>query len=80
MLQKNLVYVIGLSQRMADSETLKKNEFFGKFGKILKVAVGTSQNANNIQPISYTAYVTYGKTDDALRAIQVCFFNLIKLS
>lgn len=56
---------------MADSETLKKYDFFGKYGKIIKVAVGSSQSANNISPASYTAYVTYGKTDDALRAIQV---------
>lgn len=56
---------------MSDPETLKKSEFFGKFGKIIKVAVGMSQNPNNTSAASYTAYVTYGKTEDALRAIQV---------
>lgn len=72
VLQKNLVYVIGLSQRMADAELLKKPDFFGKFGKILKIAVGAANNINinNTQPPSFTAYVTYVKTDDALRAIQ----------
>jgi predicted peptidase len=40
VLQRNLVYVIGLSQRMADADLLKKPEFFGKFGKVLKIAVG----------------------------------------
>lgn len=77
VLQKNLVYVIGLSQRVADPDLLKKTEFFGKFGKIVKVAVGTAQsNANNYaQSTSYTAYVTYGKTEDALRAIQVFYID-----
>jgi CCR4-NOT transcription complex subunit 4 len=39
VVQKNLVFVVGLSQRLADIEVLKKNEYFGKFGKIMKVVV-----------------------------------------
>jgi CCR4-NOT transcription complex subunit 4 len=71
VLQKNLVYIIGLSQRMADAELLKKHEFFGKFGKILKVAIGTPpSNVSIARQNSFTAYVTYGRTEDALRAIQ----------
>jgi CCR4-NOT transcription complex subunit 4 len=69
VLTKNLVYVVGLPQRVADGDTLKKSEFFGRFGKILRVAVGTSPATGN-QPPSYTAYVTYDKDNDALRAIQ----------
>lgn len=38
VLQKNLVYVVGLSARVADPETLKKPEYFGKYGRILKVS------------------------------------------
>lgn len=77
VLQRNLVYVVGLSQRLANAELLRKNEYFGKFGKIVKVAVGIAQNNNTNS--SYTAYVTYSKMDDALRAIQVIFFlNLYK--
>jgi len=71
VLQKNLVYVVGLSSRMADPELLKKSEFFGKFGRIIKIAVGTASGANSSQPsTTHTAYVTYGRTEDALRAIQ----------
>uniref|UniRef100_A0A0N5AX85 CCR4-NOT transcription complex subunit 4 n=1 Tax=Syphacia muris TaxID=451379 RepID=A0A0N5AX85_9BILA len=68
VLQKNLVYVVGLSSRVADPDVLKKPEFFGKFGKILKIAVGSS--ANGPQSASFTAYVTYAKFEDALKAIQ----------
>ncbi|VDO41105.1 unnamed protein product [Haemonchus placei] len=74
VLQKNLVYVVGLSPRVADPDTLRKPEYFGRFGKILKVVVGTAPTANHphAQP-SHTAYVTYSKVEEALRAIQaVC--------
>uniref|UniRef100_A0A914LDQ0 CCR4-NOT transcription complex subunit 4 n=1 Tax=Meloidogyne incognita TaxID=6306 RepID=A0A914LDQ0_MELIC len=70
VLQKNLVYAVGISQRMANPELLKKPEFFGKFGKILKVAVGTAQAINNSTPPTHTAYVTFARCEDALRAIQ----------
>uniref|UniRef100_A0A1I8AY95 CCR4-NOT transcription complex subunit 4 n=1 Tax=Meloidogyne hapla TaxID=6305 RepID=A0A1I8AY95_MELHA len=70
VLQKNLVYAVGISQRMANPELLKKPEFFGKFGKILKIAVGTAQAINNSTPPTHTAYVTYARCEDALRAIQ----------
>uniref|UniRef100_A0A1I7XD35 RING-type domain-containing protein n=1 Tax=Heterorhabditis bacteriophora TaxID=37862 RepID=A0A1I7XD35_HETBA len=49
----------------------KKSEYFGRYGKILKVVVGTAPNVNHphLQP-SHTAYVTYSKVEEALRAIQ----------
>ncbi|KAK6029973.1 hypothetical protein OSTOST_03908 [Ostertagia ostertagi] len=75
VLQKNLVYVVGLSPRVADPDTLRKPEYFGRFGKILKVVVGTAPTANHphAQP-SHTAYVTYSKVEEALRAIQECMY------
>lgn len=33
------MFVIGLSPRLADPEVLKKNEYFGKYGKIYKVVI-----------------------------------------
>lgn len=42
VVQKNLVFVVGLSQRLADPEVLKKPEYFGKFGKIHKVVINHS--------------------------------------
>jgi RNA recognition motif-containing protein len=69
VIQDNLVYVIGLSGRIADAEVLKKTEYFGKYGKIVKVVVSTSVGGQQ-QTTSNTAYVTYVKAEDALRAIQ----------
>jgi CCR4-NOT transcription complex subunit 4 len=42
VVQKNLVFVVGLSPRLADQEVLKRPEYFGKFGKILKVVINPS--------------------------------------
>ena len=42
VVQKNLVFVVGLSQRLADSDVLKRHEYFGKFGKIHKVVINQS--------------------------------------
>jgi CCR4-NOT transcription complex subunit 4 len=65
VVQKNLVFVVGIAQRIADPEMLKKPEYFGKFGKIQKVVVNPC-----LQGSSAGAYITYYKSDDALRAIQ----------
>ena len=39
VVQRNLVFVIGLSPRLADPEVLKRQEYFGRFGKIVKVVI-----------------------------------------
>nr|XP_006816490.1 PREDICTED: CCR4-NOT transcription complex subunit 4-like isoform X2 [Saccoglossus kowalevskii] len=70
VVQKNLVFVVGLSQRLADPEILKKHEYFGKFGKIVKVVINQSTSYAGSQGPSASAYVTYQKSEDALKAIQ----------
>uniref|UniRef100_A0A0V0G5E3 CCR4-NOT transcription complex subunit 4 n=1 Tax=Triatoma dimidiata TaxID=72491 RepID=A0A0V0G5E3_TRIDM len=70
VVQKNLVFVVGLPLRLADPEMLKKHEYFGKFGKIHKVVINQSTSYAGSQGPSASAYVTYQKSDDALRAIQ----------
>ncbi|XP_070565330.1 CCR4-NOT transcription complex subunit 4-like [Ptychodera flava] len=70
VVQKNLVFVVGLSQRLADPEILKKHEYFGKFGKILKVVINQSTSYAGSQGPSASAYVTYQRSEDALKAIQ----------
>lgn len=39
VVQKNLVFVVGITARIADAELLKGKEYFGRFGKIHKVVV-----------------------------------------
>ncbi|KAK3585448.1 hypothetical protein CHS0354_020169 [Potamilus streckersoni] len=69
VVQKNLVFVVGLSQRLADPEVLKKQEYFGKFGKIHKVVINQSTSYAGSQGPSASAYVTYNRSEDALKAI-----------
>ena len=56
VVQKNLVFVVGLSQRLADIEVLKKIEYFGRFGKILKVVVNSSPSyaGTQVSSLSFT--------------------------
>jgi len=42
VMQKNLVFVVGLSTQIAQEQVLRRTEYFGKYGKILKVAVNQS--------------------------------------
>jgi hypothetical protein len=42
VVQRNLVFVVGLSPRLADQEVLRKSEYFGKFGRIHKVVINHS--------------------------------------
>lgn len=72
VVQKNLVFVVGLSPRLAEPEILKKTDYFGKFGRIQKVVINhsTQYAGSQVQGPSASAYVTYFKSDDALRAIQ----------
>ncbi|KAG5874752.1 hypothetical protein JTB14_013117 [Gonioctena quinquepunctata] len=70
VVQRNLVFVVGLPMRLADAEVLKRHEYFGRFGKIHKVVINQSTTYAGSQGPSASAYVTYMKSDDALRAIQ----------
>lgn len=70
VVQRNLVFVVGLPPRLADAEILKRHEYFGKFGKIHKVVINQSTSYAGSQGPSASAYVTYMKSDDALRAIE----------
>lgn len=69
VVQRNLVFVVGLSARLADAEVLRKHEYFGKFGKIHKVVINQSTSYAGAQGPSASAYVTYNKPEDALKAI-----------
>ena len=51
VVQKNLVFIVGLSHRLADAEILRKNEYFGKFGKITKVVINASPSYAGAQVI-----------------------------
>lgn len=76
VVQKNLVYVVGLSSKLAKEElipTLRSNEYFGQYGRISKILISKRNTASKlIMGTSETAlgvYVTYHRKEDAAKAI-----------
>lgn len=71
VVQKNLVYVNGLSPKIANDDLmsiLRGPEYFGQYGKIAKLVVN-KKNASGPNGGYVGAYVTYHRKEDAARAI-----------
>uniref|UniRef100_A0AC35GTR0 CCR4-NOT transcription complex subunit 4 n=1 Tax=Panagrolaimus sp. PS1159 TaxID=55785 RepID=A0AC35GTR0_9BILA len=66
VIQKNLVYVVGLPQSYANDKFLRS--IFEKNGKVTNLIVGTLPSSYSDEPLN-TAYITYSNEDDALQAI-----------
>ncbi|XP_037931947.1 CCR4-NOT transcription complex subunit 4-like [Teleopsis dalmanni] len=75
ILQKNLVFVVGLPPRLTNPEILKKPEFFGKYGQVERIVINPNTRYMGTQSQTAAVYVTYTHADDALKAIQ-CTNNL----
>ncbi|KAL6714286.1 transcriptional repressor general negative regulator of transcription subunit 4 [Lecanora helva] len=68
VLQKNLVYVVGLSQKSSEEEflrTLRGPQYFGQYGKITKIVVSKAKEGNS----SIGVYVTFESKEDAAKCI-----------
>lgn len=81
VVQKDLLYIIGLSPRISNKAVLKmqmnqilsKPEYLGQYGTILKILVNDSKpyNASGSVGPSYSAYVTYASPKEATLALLV---------
>ncbi|CAG8710231.1 11106_t:CDS:2, partial [Dentiscutata erythropus] len=75
VVQKNLVYVIGLSPKIANEEILRSHDYFGQYGKIAKIVVNRRNPPASTVPStpppqpSVGVYITYVRKEDAARAI-----------
>ncbi|SCU80012.1 LAFA_0B07008g1_1 [Lachancea sp. 'fantastica'] len=83
VIQKNLVYVVGLNPPVAYEDVaplLRTDRYFGQYGKINKIVVNkkTSHNEHHSGPAGYHhgnhhtgygIYVTFARKDDAARCI-----------
>jgi CCR4-NOT transcription complex subunit 4 len=71
IITKNLVYVIGLSSKVANKDLLQSREYFGQYGSITKTVVNKNKayNENNPKGPSFSAYITYSKPAEASVAI-----------
>ena len=66
VVQKNLVYVLGLPVKLATEDTLKSLDFFGQYGRISKVvvnrrnpAVGPSTHSSSPATSNTGIYITF---------------------
>ncbi|XP_023636120.1 uncharacterized protein LOC17876101 isoform X2 [Capsella rubella] len=72
VIQRNLVYIVGLPLDLADEDLLQHKEYFGQYGIVLKVSMSRTasgviqQFPNN----TCSVYITYGKEEEAVRCIQ----------
>ncbi|TKY67277.1 CCR4-NOT transcription complex subunit 4 [Spatholobus suberectus] len=72
VIQRNLVYIVGLPLNLADEDLLQRREYFGQYGKVLKVSMSRTA-AGVIQQFpndTCSVYITYSKEEDAIRCIQ----------
>lgn len=72
VVQKNLVYVTGLTPTVREDEllkTLRQPQFFGQYGNIQKISISNRKNSDG-QNQSLGIYVTFEKTEDARRCIE----------
>jgi CCR4-NOT transcription complex subunit 4 len=72
VVQRNLVYAVGMPLSICREDVLANREYFGQFGRIKKVSVNRSTPFSQVQKNgpSGSAYVTYYRPEDALRCIE----------
>lgn len=70
--QRNLVYVIGLSLTLAREEVIRKSDMFGRFGRILRVLINRAHPYNADAPggPSISAYILFSRDIDASAAVR----------
>lgn len=73
VIQRNLVYVIGISPRIATETILRDHDWFGQCGRIVKVVVNRRNLLESATPTnagpSASAYITYARVEDAAKAL-----------
>mmetsp|Transcript_2492 Transcript_2492/g.3658 ORF Transcript_2492/g.3658 Transcript_2492/m.3658 type:complete len:842 (-) Transcript_2492:236-2761(-) len=71
VIQRNLVYVVGLPPNAASEEIIRKPEYFGQFGKISKVVPNLNLGVpvGDIRHGSASAYITFCYKEDARACI-----------
>lgn len=67
VVQRNLVYVLGLPASWGSEELLRRAEYFGQYGKINKVVIHRGHSSNTGGTIS--AYITFAHKEDAKASI-----------
>ncbi|WOL04372.1 hypothetical protein Cni_G13093 [Canna indica] len=73
VVQRNLVYIIGVPSNLCDESILERKEYFGQYGKVIKVSISRSASGPSQQTPTngtFSVYVTYAREEEAVRCIQ----------
>jgi len=72
VIQRSLVYIIGIPQKYADEQTLIKHEFFGQFGTIKKMIINRRAYPLDFRhtEVTASAYITFSNPKEAKSCIQ----------
>ncbi|XP_027344951.1 uncharacterized protein LOC113857366 isoform X3 [Abrus precatorius] len=72
VIQRNLVYIVGLPLNLADEDLLQRREYFGQYGKVLKVSMSRTASGfiQQFPNDTCSVYITYSKEEEAIRCIQ----------
>ncbi|KAF9532302.1 hypothetical protein CPB83DRAFT_847618 [Crepidotus variabilis] len=71
VVQRNVVYVVGIGSQFAKEElisTLRSNDYFGQYGKISKILLVKRNSPGGGGPV-VGLYITYHRKEDAARCI-----------
>ena len=81
VLQRNLVYIIGLPPIFDSEEIIAANDAFGSFGEIVKVALPKISSSHNDRHPHYAfsscVYITYASNEGAARCIKAVHGNRV---
>ena len=66
---RSVVHVIGLSPRIAKEDVLRRHEYFGQYGKILRVQVTGAATACATGPVSMRSTITFSSREEAEQAV-----------
>ncbi|RLM93852.1 hypothetical protein C2845_PM08G02030 [Panicum miliaceum] len=69
VIQRKLVYIVGMPNEFASEKLLRQKNFLGQYGKIENIIIGNI-GANQQIPDSGRVYVTYAREEEAVRCIQ----------
>jgi len=72
VVQKNLVYVVGLNPRIREEDLhrmLRGPQYFGQYGKIIKIVVSKGKDGQGSASQPLGVYVTFARKEDAEKCI-----------
>ena len=75
IIKTNLIHVHGLPKNLVSKDLLKSPEYFGQYGKIIKIIITQKKNPDNNRK-TYSAYITYSNKREASLAI-LCVDSLM---